>query len=434
MNMKRSACFGAVIITVVALLSSSCRKLEHDITNPDCTESILQFVDNGYAGQFKKIWQGIDVGYVFWNWDTTDWDAVYTTYLPVFESADARVCNGQVGMSEEEYETTWKSILSPLMDNHMNVSLTRPDIGGKIFHFAPSKRRLQRSDYHRRFTKKEHLSSLYSMIDDHRLDAVMDTVTVKTSQGNDGYLVNGIINGNIAYLYISSFMIYTPDSSSADTIARSFVLNWLGNTFNENLAGAILDTRNNTGGLGHWQQFLGQFFCEEEFIPYYKMVKSDVGRYDYAAPVNQVIKPNAGHRLMSDDCPLVCLFDLNSASNGEEIPWMFSYLPGYVGIGERTLGAMGGLVDNQYSTFYSGSFGDQSLGSKDTFTSSDKCSYSCSMSTFAHVDSKTGICPEGTGMIPQIEVLLDTTAMFSGNGDNQLLEAVKYIKNLKNRQ
>ena len=38
--------------------------------------------------QFEAVWNELNDTYVFWSVDTTDWDAVYAKYHPLFEEME----------------------------------------------------------------------------------------------------------------------------------------------------------------------------------------------------------------------------------------------------------------------------------------------------------------------------------------------------------
>lgn len=73
--MKRSI----IILAIIALVFSGCRK-EADY-HPYIGESDHLAYDS-YSSQFEYLWKCISSGYVFWDVDDTDWDAVYEEYTP----------------------------------------------------------------------------------------------------------------------------------------------------------------------------------------------------------------------------------------------------------------------------------------------------------------------------------------------------------------
>ena len=77
--MKRLVFF----LTLVALVFSGCRK-EADY-HPYIGETGDLAYDS-YSSQFDYLWKCMSTGYVFWDVDETDWDAVYVEYMPKFKA------------------------------------------------------------------------------------------------------------------------------------------------------------------------------------------------------------------------------------------------------------------------------------------------------------------------------------------------------------
>ena len=49
-----------------------------------------QLAYSTYTEQFDYLWRVLSTGYVFWDVDTTDWDAMYERYLPAFQELDEK--------------------------------------------------------------------------------------------------------------------------------------------------------------------------------------------------------------------------------------------------------------------------------------------------------------------------------------------------------
>ena len=93
-------------LSVLVLLLCSCRK-ESDYV-PYIGES-HKLAYNTYAEQFTFLWKSISTGYVFWDVDTTDWDAVYTRFLPRFQELDRRYADS-ANVTSQELNFTLKSL------------------------------------------------------------------------------------------------------------------------------------------------------------------------------------------------------------------------------------------------------------------------------------------------------------------------------------
>ena len=75
------------IFALAALVCSGCRK-EADY-HPYIGETGDLAYDS-YASQFDYLWKCMSTGYVFWDVDETDWDAVYVEYMPQFQALDLK--------------------------------------------------------------------------------------------------------------------------------------------------------------------------------------------------------------------------------------------------------------------------------------------------------------------------------------------------------
>ena len=95
--------------TLAALLFCGCRK-EADY-NPYIGES-GDLAYSSYTSQFDYLWKCMSTGYVFWDVDETDWDAVYAEYMPKFQALDAKHEAG-----EDHRQTTRSLISSSNRDN-----------------------------------------------------------------------------------------------------------------------------------------------------------------------------------------------------------------------------------------------------------------------------------------------------------------------------
>ena len=111
--MKKTIIFAAAI----ALFLCSCRK-ESDYV-PYIGES-HKLAYNTYEEQFIFLWKSISTGYVFWDVDSTDWDAVYDHYLPQFKELDRRYAVGE-GVTSVELNYIYSEIFGKMKDHHMTV-------------------------------------------------------------------------------------------------------------------------------------------------------------------------------------------------------------------------------------------------------------------------------------------------------------------------
>jgi len=78
---------------------------------------------SSFSQVFDQFWNDMNVNYVYWDIDTTNWDAVYTRYAPLFSSlqlADTADLIRSVGY--------FRKMTAGLIDHHYSVSFTNPVI------------------------------------------------------------------------------------------------------------------------------------------------------------------------------------------------------------------------------------------------------------------------------------------------------------------
>ena len=99
-----------VIIAIFLLLLFACKK--DIVKDPNDTNYDTD------VEQFEAVWNGLNTSYVFWPIDTTEWDAIYEKYRPMFEIME----NEQ----DSIWEKTWRELTSTLIDHHLSITLRRP--------------------------------------------------------------------------------------------------------------------------------------------------------------------------------------------------------------------------------------------------------------------------------------------------------------------
>ena len=103
-----------IILALAAMVFSGCRK-EADY-HPYIGET-GDLAYNSYSSQFDYLWKCMSTGYVFWDVDETDWDAVYVEYMPKFQALDKKHEAGQ-DVTLAELETLYKGVIGGLKDHH----------------------------------------------------------------------------------------------------------------------------------------------------------------------------------------------------------------------------------------------------------------------------------------------------------------------------
>ena len=391
-------------IVLVTLIFASCRKEALEVINPNshyCYD---------YVSQFETVWTGIDQGYLFWDRDTVDWDAVYERMLPVFQGFDARG-----GATDAELTDAYQSMVRGLLDHHMYVQVKNLKTGNAVYADPAWDEVPYRDYYHYTFTNQQ--TALLS---------TMDGVSNYKEGGSSFPCYFAVFPGSggkkIAYLRIPSFQVTSVvNYLSANDLAplRSFygtgitdgVTNgWAGR---DDVEAVILDVRGNGGGLlNDLKPVVGSLSIKDVDLGYSR-TKEGLGRLDYSAWTPFIIKRTDNY--LRWDRKVVVLVDVNSVSCSEITALTVQSMPNGTVIGERTYGATCPLINGGYDMLYSGVFGDY-----------NRYGYYVYTSNFDVVD-KNYKSLEGVGVIPDIECLFDYGALQSGH-DNQLERALQFIR------
>lgn len=420
-----------IILAIIALVFSGCRK-EADY-HPYIGESDHLAYDN-YSSQFEYLWKCLSTGYVFWDVDDTDWDAVYDEYMPKFNALDAQHEAGQ-DVTLDELKELYTGAMGGLKDHHMVIEIKNlfPAATDTVesFFVDPGEIETAKRDYFIEvpsFARRSLHGFVLGLGTHYELEANEDFMGTIEEIGRTAmyhYCLFKLPDGRkIPYLWQSCAAL-TPilKSSNPTTQQAAAVINhWLTavkETPREELAGIILDNRANTGGFQDDLDYLVGSFINERTEVMQTRYKEGPGRYEHSAWTPYYIDPQIQyHRdLTAENIPFVVLCDLNSVSMGEiETIIIKNVLPTSHTIGERTFGATGPLQSvNSIDLNYGGPFG-----------STETMHHYVNTSTFeASVDGKV---LEGIGYTPdQIVLRKDHNDSFKP----QLDAAIEYIKNYR---
>ena len=119
-------------ILLCALALSSCRPQSDDLLSYGQNDEQAYYdANHSFAGEFKAFWMAMNENYGIWDFEEsfgTDWDAVYSTYLPKFEELDKR----QAQVTDAELMALYKQITDTLHDGHMILQVKNLHTGKYI--------------------------------------------------------------------------------------------------------------------------------------------------------------------------------------------------------------------------------------------------------------------------------------------------------------
>ena len=419
-----------IILAFIALIFSGCRK-EADY-HPYIGENGDLAYDS-YSTQFEYLWKCLSTGYVFWDVDKTDWDAVYNEYMPKFAALDAKHKAGQV-VRTSELQELYVGAMGGMKDHHMNIvvkNLFPPaDEQKPIVIVSPGDLEIEKRDYYvedREHSLMRFSEMLLSMNQVYEIESP-EMVSYQDASGQKYtyyFCLIKLPDGRmIPYLWQSSVNMTNTLSALGTTgpagTAAAIIDHWftaIKTMPREQLAGIILDNRCNTGGLNVDFKYVVGSFINTPIEVYKTRYKEGPNRLEHSVWTPMVINPlNTYHRdLTAENIPYVVLVDMYSTSMGEMEPIAIKKaLPTSYIIGERTFGALGSLMASYIDITYGGPFGNLNSMYHYVYTS-----------TFESL--MNGEVLEGIGFTPDKVV---NRKDHNGDFKPQLDAAIEYIKSV----
>ena len=368
-----------LLLSLTVLFLAACRK-ESDYL-PYIGES-HKLAYSTYEEQFVFLWKSISAGYVFWDVDSTDWDKVYSKYLPRFQELDRHYADSGF-VRTNELSNLYGAVFGQMIDHHMMVVVQNlhplPAEEGQLVIIRPGQAEVTERDYYLE-SNSQAKASMLSFLG----DIESEGYTIVAHESGTFPFYEEAITSSVSYHYIlfqlpdgrlvpylwQSMAAFTPVirslGSSTPTGAGAVLLDhWLRaitDTPRDQLAGIILDNRANNGGYQDDLDYLIGTFLNERAEVMQTRYKEGPGRREYSPWTPYFIYPNSTyHRdITAEQIPYVILCDINSASMGEIEPLCAKHvLPTVHTIGERTYGATGPLQPfTDINLNYGGPFGD----------------------------------------------------------------------------
>jgi carboxyl-terminal processing protease len=376
------------MLLISLFLLAACKK---EISNP-----VSDQPPSTFSQVFDEFWNDMNVNYVYWDIDTTSWDAIYQQYKPVFGSlriGDTADLAASVGY--------FRKMTDGLIDHHYSIAFTNGVLKDSSINPGEDQ---WRSD------PDFHFSYSYLGTDMARLDSGYQSGRDYTSTpGTTLTAIAGTIHSNILFFTCNQFLLSDSYQSTTDNPVKP-VLNYffqrLANP--SGLKAVVLDFRDNPGGDVNDLNFLvGQFIGQPLTIGYTRN-KSGNGRLDYMPWVGVKVSPQPG--LQAVTIPVFILADKYSQSMAEIMTMALRTLPQCRVVGETTYGA-------------TGPFGNNALYDDGPFEVPGFLSVTTSSVEFKYIDGKIY---EGKGFPPDYPVAFDSQALDFGD-DPQMDKVLSLI-------
>lgn len=364
--------FTIIPLFIVFFVLTACHKGNN---NMDITTDVQQF---------EAVWHELNDTYLLWSIDTTDWDAVYSKYHPLFEQMDDK--------TDFYWESQWIELTSTLLDHHLTIDLKRPSSSCSLF-LNPSKAEVRSRNYWHSFIVSHDLV-LNNLVDSNRLTDTV-TTTIEWKNGNvvsERNFFSGILDQTIAYIYIPFFGLLL-DETEAFVHFKELVAR-------ENVKAAIVDVRDNNGGDANNIKRVLSCFTTKPVLIGYSRTKLGLGKYDLSPKVEAIVDPSPDSQ--DRNIPIIVLTSISSMSAAETVPIALRHLPNCYLVGERTYGAI--CASNDYTVEKEGN------------------GYVIKTAKL-WLEDVDGTIYEGHGVEPDVECLFNILLWNSGV-DNQLEKAV----------
>jgi carboxyl-terminal processing protease len=335
----------------------SCRK------NIEKRELLSNYEENNFSELFQSFWQGMNTNYLYWDQETVDWDGMYRTYKPKFDSLDLVPYSDTTMNKCFQYMA---DMTKDLKDGQYALQLWN----GGDFKFEDSLYKGYISFIPKLFKTQRIRTALpdtlfdyivqYNYLKDFDYGVYRNWNTNSIFQIITGRLKKG--QKNILYTSLNLFAIKEAyNATNASRPPRPVIKNFFDNIHKSNCDGVIIDLRNNRGGnLEDVDYLVGQFVSKPMLFGYARY-KSGVGRLDYTPPLPLNITQQTGATDFKK--PIVILADIYSAALSEVVMQAFKALPGIkvMVVGEHTYGTSGLFTGNDIST-NGGTFGLGAFG------------------------------------------------------------------------
>ncbi|MBD1365162.1 hypothetical protein IDJ77_15205 [Mucilaginibacter sp. ZT4R22] len=378
----------SVLVVFLLTLCCSCKKT---------TERFSIHKDpQNFTELFDSFWAEMNINYVYWDIDKTNWDAIHDQYKPKFDELDI---HNSVDLKKSV--SYFKEISKELIDGHYTILFSPEAISD--FSVTPAiDRKRAESSFHEPY--------LFSMVDPHYLDEGYTTGNYLTNSKIEITATTGTINKNILFFSCSGFelkeAVLKDNSNTLKTVISRF-FDEVENNISK-YRGIIIDLRNNQGGgLSDLNYFLSHLthdpinFGDTRY-------KAGNGRLQFTPWISAQTIPGLLKSNLST--PLIVLVDNYTISLAEVIAMALRTQKNVKLVGETTFGATGPLTDN--IVYNAGQFDVGGF-----------CKVYTSSATYRYIDK---VIYESKGFPPDIKLTI-TPFDFNNGKDAQLEKAINII-------
>lgn len=378
-----------MLLNCVSILNS-CKKT---IQDPVLTASPKSFSDI-----FDDFWDKMNINYVYWDIDTTNWSRIYNSYKPIFDNLDINNAN-----DVRKSVAYFRQITAGLIDSHYAITFGNRFLTDTTI-FPVLERKVKSPLFHSPF--------LYIAIDTvNYLDKNYVSGTFYSASENENiFALCGTIHQKILYFSCNGFALREAYSSNSGNSVKIAL-----NHFFDSLAvsplkfkGIVIDVRNNNGGDIEDLNFLLGHLINKPLQFGFSRYKAGNGRLQYTPWINATVLPVNGTSAIT--VPIIVLADNYSASLAEAVTMAIHAMPNGKFIGETTWGATGPITNS--SVYNDGPF---SVGSFLNVTTSS--------AEFRYIDGKSY---ESTGFPPDISIPFNFDLLYSGV-DSDLEKAISLV-------
>lgn len=218
----------------------------------------------------------------------------------------------------------------------------------------------------------------------------------KSTSGD--YFTYGYLTPEIGYIHISTM-------TSGETTAESYekwvepidsILKGFSNT-----SALVIDVRHNGGGLPANAKYIAGRFTDKERIYNTSYTKNGPGKNDFGPAIVNSFLP--GGTYYSN--PVVLLTDNNTASAAEDFTLAMNTIPNVIHMGSPTTGILSLALKRELQNGWVYTISVQKI-----------------------LDNN-GVCPEGTGILPNAgNIIYNTNAEIEAGIDNQLASAITFLE------